>query len=83
MKILVSLNSFKNWFIFTFFEKRRLEKKFGKDFTAKELGLPIGEIQCPHCNAKAIGAITPICSMCDKNIFEVYGEFTYKGNIKK
>lgn len=33
---------------------------------AKELGVVLGEIGCPHCGIVVHGAIQPVCGMCDQ-----------------
>lgn len=33
---------------------------------AKELGVALGTIGCPHCGNVTHGALQPVCEMCDK-----------------
>jgi hypothetical protein len=50
------------------FELAEIEKdeKAWPGERAKELGEVLGEIGCPHCGASVVGAISPICSICEK-----------------
>jgi hypothetical protein len=33
---------------------------------AKEFGVPLGKIGCPHCGGVLIGVLTPVCKVCGK-----------------
>jgi len=33
---------------------------------SKKLGIPLGEIGCPHCGVSCHGALLPVCSVCDQ-----------------
>lgn len=46
---------------------------------AKELGVVLGEIGCPHCGTVCSGALKPVCGFCDKPYWslEIMEEFGY------
>jgi rubrerythrin len=58
------------------FEQEKKEKDWPGD-RSKKLGVPLGEIGCPHCGSVCNGAISPICPMCDQPYWpiEILKEF--------
>ena len=37
-----------------------------RDVKAKDIGVPLGTIECPHCGYTVDGIIEPICPICDQ-----------------